>query len=141
MTVTTPRCCTVDLPATREAITAALSSAQYQGQALRVNEWLSDTFTPPCALVGVFNIEWEDDSYNGLPTALVSVRLVVPVIANRPAQQDLDLLQMAYAQALFDDITLGGTVTLCRPTRTNATTFSHGNREFPCADCETLIVF
>lgn len=141
MTATTPSCAVVDLVAVRAALTARLQTAQYQGQALRVNEWFADVLNPPCVLVGSFAMTWEDDTYNGLPSALVAVRLVVPATANRPAQQDLDQLQVAYADVLFADASLGGVVRLCRPLRSIGNVFTRGNQEFPCADCDTLIIF
>jgi len=141
MTTATVHCIGIDLAATRTALTNVLSSAQFQAQPLRVNAWLADVINPPCALVGTFDITWEDDGVNGLPTAFVPVRLVVPGLANRPAQLDLDELMAVYADALFSDPTLGGAVKLARPVRTTATTFVRGSQEFPCSDATTLIVF
>lgn len=141
MTTATVHCIGIDLGATRTALTDALSSVPFQEQPLRVNAWLADVMNPPCALVGTFDITWEDNTYNGLPTALVPVRLVVPGLANRPAQQELDELLAVYADALFSDPTLGGVVKLARPLRTLATTFVRGSQEFPCSDATTLIVF
>lgn len=138
---TTARCATVDLAGARDAITRVLETAEYNGGTLRINEWLADVINPPCALIGSFNVTWEDDTFNDLPTATLAVRLVVPVIANRPAQRDLDQLQTAYAGALYADPTLGGVVRRCVPVNTIGTTFARGNQEFPCADATTLVIF
>ena len=108
---------------------------------LRVNPWLADQWAPPCALVGTFSVTWIDDVYQGLPTATVPVRLVVPAQAQRPAQLDLDLIVSQYASALFADRRLGGVVHDCRPIRTQAVTMLRGSQELPAYECETQIVF
>jgi hypothetical protein len=132
---------TVDLAAVRVALTAALEAETFEGAPVRVSPWLADTWAPPCALVGAFSIQFEDTAYAGLPTALVTVKLVVGAQAQRPAQLALDELQTVYASALLADRTLGAVVTDVRPVRTTAVLVLRGSQELPAADCETLIVF
>ena len=140
-TTFTTDCRTVDLTATRTALTAALEAETFDSQPLRVNAWLADQWAPPCALIGTFALTYQDTAFAGIPTALILVRAVVNAQAARPAQLDLDAMTGAVSRALLADRHLGGAVSDCRPVRTTATTMTRGAQELPATDIETMIVF
>ena len=132
---TTLHCRTVDLTAVRAALTVAL-----EAEDLRVCPWFQDQWSPPCALVGAFTLEWSDSSHQRLTTATVSVRLVVPAQALRPAQQDLDVMVTTYVNALAAAPSLGGACMRVQPVRAVPVATAKGSADLPSYDCETVII-
>jgi len=128
-------CRTFDLAALRDALTVALEAA-----GLRVSPWLADQWQPPCALVGTFSVTFSDGTYEGLTTATVSVRLVVPTQALRPAQQDLDAIVATYVAALTAAPDLAGSCLRVIPVRAEPVTTARGNSDLASYDCETVII-
>jgi hypothetical protein len=128
-------CRTLDLTSVRAALTAAL-----EAQDFRVCPWMQDQWSPPCALVGAFTVEFADSSYDSLATATVSVRLVVPAQALRPAQQDLDVMVCTYVAALAASPTLGEACLRVLPVRAVPVATAKGSADLPSYDCETVII-
>lgn len=133
-------CRTVDLTSVRDQLTTMVEAGTFDGQPIRVNPWLADVWSPPCALVGTFTVTFDDDAYDGLTTCRVSVRLVVNGQALRPAQQDLDSFLTGLLDAFQADRTLGGSVLLAKPVRAVPVTTARGNTDLPSYDVETIIV-
>jgi hypothetical protein len=140
MTAVLRHCRTIDLTAVRERLTAMVEDGTFDGQPIRVNPWLADVWSPPCALIGTFTVTFDDGDYDGLTTATCSVRLVVNGQALRPAQQDLDLFLTALLDAFQQDRTLNDTALLAKPVRAVPVTTTRGNAELPSYDVETVIV-
>lgn len=138
--MTTRHCRTIDLTALRTSFTAAIEAGQFLGEAIRVNPWLADTWSPPCALIGTFTLTFDDDTYDGLTTVSVGVRLVVPVPALRPAQMDLDAFLTAYLDALQADRELGGSVLMAKPVTATPVLTTRGNQDLPSYDTDNVIV-
>jgi hypothetical protein len=133
-------CRTIDLAAVRDAMTDALEAGTFYNQPIRVCPWLADQWSPPCALIGTFTVEFTDTSYEGLTTAAVNTRLVVPTQALRPAQQDLDLFLTAYVDALNAAPNLGGACMRVIPVRAQPITTPYGNQDLASYDVDTTVV-
>lgn len=127
--VTVTHCRPFNLTAVRDGFAACLSAVDYDGQPLRVSPWLADAWNPPCALVGTFTVEFSDGQYSHLTSVSAPVRLVVPVAALRPSQQDLDAILAVYVTALDADPTLSGAVQRCMPVRATPTITTRGNQD------------
>lgn len=141
MTATPTQCPeTLGLGAIRQALADLLATAQWDGNALRVNPWFADTWTPPCAFVGATEVLFRDDHYGGLTSVTVRIRLVVPAIAMRSAQIDLEAIVDSYYGALQSDTTLGGLVKRIVAVEAQPMLVSHGNQDLPAYDCETRLV-
>jgi len=128
------------LGAIRLALAELLEGAQFHGQALRVNPWFADTWTPPAAFIGASRVLFRDDTYEGLTSVTVSVRLVIPVPALRPAQIDLEEILDAFYGALQSDTTLSGAVKRVIAVEAIPVLVTHGTQDLPGYDCDTRLI-
>jgi hypothetical protein len=128
-------CRTFDLAAVRDGLATALEAGN-----LRVNPWLADQWNPPCALVGTFAVTFSDDAYDGLTTAAVSVRLVVPTQALRPAQLDLDAILVQYVTALQAAPDLAGTCMRILPVRAEPVATAKGTQDLASYDVHNTVI-
>jgi len=138
----TPAPCptTLGLGAIRDKLAQILAASSFEGNALRVNEWFADVWTPPCAFIGATEVLFHDFNYSGLITATVRVRLVVPIAAKRPAQTDLETILDAYYGALQSDTTLSGLVKQIIAVDALPILVPHGNQDLPAYECETKLI-
>jgi hypothetical protein len=141
MTLTPTACPEVlGLGAVRVALTQCLERVEFAGQPLRVNAWLGDAWSPPCALIGATRVTFRDETQQGLTTINVPVRLVIPVPSLRPAQLDLEAIVDAWYGALQGDTTLGGVVRRVLAVEAVPLTVLRGNQELPAYECDTRCV-
>lgn len=133
-------CVPIDLTAVRNALTEVVTAGTFYNQPLRVCPWLADQWSPPCVLLGTFTLEFSDSSFEGLTTATLSARLVVPTQALRPAQQDLDAIVSAYVDALNAAPSLNGVCKRVMPTRAIPVTTTQGNADLASYDVETVVI-
>jgi hypothetical protein len=128
------------LGAVRDALVSVLEGATLNGDPVRVNAWFADTFTPPCVLVGMATVTWQDSAYDGLTSALLDIKLVVPIGALRPAQIDLESFLDTFAGAIQGNVTLAGTVRRAVTVTATPVLVTRGNAEFPGYQCELRVI-
>ena len=102
---------------------------------LRIYDTIPDIVTPPCAVVGQLDFQFDIDNQRGLDQASVDIFVIVQRISERTGQDKLDNFLAGSGSgsiktAIESNRTLGGLVDTLRVITAESGTYSSGDQSF-----------
>lgn len=102
---------------------------------LRIYDTIPDIVTPPCAVVGQLDFQFDIDNQRGLDQASVDVYVIVQRLSERTGQDKLDNFLAGSGNgsiktAIESDRTLGGLVDTLRVITAESGTYTSGDQSF-----------
>jgi len=102
---------------------------------LRIYDTIPDIVTPPCAVVGQLDFQFDIDNQRGLDQASVDIFVIVQRISERTGQDKLDNFLAGSGNgsiktAIESDRTLGGLVDTLRVITAESGTYTSADQSF-----------